>query len=116
MIRLCEPFRGLLYTPFYLIHALGAYEAEGLEVAQQTAPSPEAAALALLGGEADVIWGGPMRVMHHYGQNPECALVLFAEAVTRDPFFLVGREPNPDFSLTDLTRRRLATVSEVPTP
>ena len=28
MIRLGEPFRGLLYTPFYLIHALGYYEAE----------------------------------------------------------------------------------------
>lgn len=116
MIKLCEPFRGLLYTPFYLIHALGGYEAEGLEVSQETAPSPAEAALALLAGKVDVIWGGPMRVMHHYDRDPECGLVLFAEAVTRDPFFLVGRRPRPDFSLSDLAGLRLGSVSEVPTP
>ena len=36
--------------------------------------------------------------------------------VTRDPFFLVGRAPKPDFKLADLMGKRVATVSEVPTP
>ncbi len=116
MIKLCEPFRGVLYTPFYLVHALGSYEAEGLEVALETAASPAEAAQGLLAGRVDVIWGGPMRVMHHYDRDPECGLVLFGEAVTRDPFFLIGREPHPDFALTGLSDLRLATVSEVPTP
>ena len=44
MIKLCEPFRGVLYTPFYLVHELGAYEAEGLEVSLETARSPAEAA------------------------------------------------------------------------
>ncbi len=57
-----------------------------------------------------------MRVMGHYDRDPKCDLVLFAEAVTRDPFFLVGREPKPDFSFRDLAGIGLATVSEVPTP
>ena len=116
MIRLCEPFRGLFYTPFYLVHVLGAYVAEGVEVRLQTAPSPADSATALLEGKADVIWGGPMRVQHHYDRNPGCALVLFGEAVTRDPFFLVGRWPKPNCALRDLEGIRLATVSEVPTP
>ncbi len=116
MIRLCEPFRGLLYVPFYLVEALGAYEAEGLSVELHTAPSPAEAALALLAGDADVAWGGPMRVMHHHDRDPDCPLVLFAEAVTRDPFLLVGSTAHPDFTLNDLRELRLATVSEVPTP
>jgi NitT/TauT family transport system substrate-binding protein len=36
--------------------------------------------------------------------------------VTRDPFLLLGRRPNPRFALADLAGLRLATVSEVPTP
>jgi NitT/TauT family transport system substrate-binding protein len=36
--------------------------------------------------------------------------------VARDPFFVIGREPNPSFRPADLTRFRVGTVSEVPTP
>jgi NitT/TauT family transport system substrate-binding protein len=67
-------------------------------------------------GTVDVCWGGPMRVMETYHKLPGCDLVCFAEVVTRDPFLLMGREPRPGFTLADLTRVRLATVSEVPTP
>lgn len=116
MIRLREPFRGLLYVPFYLTEALGAFEDEGLDARLETAPSPAESVNALLEGEVDVCWGGPMRVLHHFDRDPECPLVLFAEAVTRDPFFLVGSTPNPDFNLSGLKGLRLATVSEVPTP
>lgn len=61
-------------------------------------------------------WGGPMRIAQTYHQVPGCDLVSFAEVVTRDPFILVGREPNTTFSMHDLLGRRVATVSEVPTP
>jgi NitT/TauT family transport system substrate-binding protein len=36
--------------------------------------------------------------------------------VARDPFFVIGREPRPNFRATDLAHVRLGTVSEVPTP
>ena len=116
MIQLGEPFRGLLYTPFYLTEALGAFADEGLDVRLETASAPPEAVQALLDGRMDVCWGGPMRVLHHYDRDPDCPLVLFAEAVTRDPFFLVGREQKPDFHLSALTEMQLAIVSEVPTP
>ena len=67
-------------------------------------------------GAVDVCWGGPMRVMQAYQQNPGCDLVCFAEVVTRDPFLLLGREPSPGFAPRDLLGVRVATVSEVPTP
>ncbi|MED6311714.1 MAG: ABC transporter substrate-binding protein, partial [Pseudomonadota bacterium] len=40
----------------------------------------------------------------------------FSEAITRDPFFLIGKTPNPSFDLRDLLDIRFASVSEVPTP
>jgi NitT/TauT family transport system substrate-binding protein len=57
-----------------------------------------------------------MRVMQMCETRPDCDLVCFGEVVTRDPFLLTGREPRPDFTLADLYGRRLARVSEVPTP
>ena len=57
-----------------------------------------------------------MRVNQLYQERADCDLVWFGEAVTRDPFMLVGRTPRPGFTLAALTRARVATVSEVPTP
>ncbi len=115
-ITLFEPFRNVFYAPFYAAHALDAYGEEGVEVRLETASSPAATASGLLSGEADVTFGGPMRILLTHDRDPGCGLVAFCEVVTRDPFFLVGRVPRPDFRMADLAGLRIATVSEVPTP
>ena len=79
-------------------------------------PAPTQTAEALLTGEADVSWGGPMRVMLHHDRDPLCRLVCFCLVVGREPFVLVGRTPRPEFRFSDLAALRVATVSEVPTP
>ena len=115
-ITLQESLRGLFYAPFYVALARDAYAAEGVEVRFVSSPRPGDAARNVMDGAVDVCWGGPMRVMQAYQQNPGCDLVCFAEVVTRDPFLLLGREPRPGFALRDLLGVRVATVSEVPTP
>jgi NitT/TauT family transport system substrate-binding protein len=115
-IRLYENFRGLLYAPFFAAHALGAYEAEGVAVELRESPEPGLGARQVLAGEAELTWGGPMRVLHLRETQADCDLVGFCEVVGRDPFSLVGRQPRPDFSLADLPTLRFASVSEVPTP
>lgn len=115
-IMLQESARYLFYAPFYAALALRAYEKEGLDV--RFVPSATAAygADSVIGGAADVAWGGPSRLLANYDKDPASPLVAFCEVVTRDPFFLVGRTPRPDMTLRDLQSVRLATVSEVPTP
>ncbi|NKB58873.1 MAG: hypothetical protein GKS00_21290 [Alphaproteobacteria bacterium] len=115
-ITLFENFRAVFYTPFYAAVALDAYGAEGADVRLEMSSDPETTANALLSGEADVSWGGPMRILHTHDKDPNCGLVGFAEVVTRDPFFLIGRDPRPNFTMKDLLDCRIATVSEVPTP
>ena len=115
-IRLYENFRGLLYAPFFAAHALGAYDAEGVAVELKASPEPGLGARQVLAGNAELTWGGPMRVLHIYDRDPGCDLVCFGEVVGRDPFSLVGRAPRPSFALTDLAGLKLASVSEVPTP
>ena len=115
-IVLQESLRGLFYAPYYAAFALGAYEAEEVEVRFADAPGFGNAPNGLFDGSTDVAWGGPMRVNQLYEERADCDVVCFGEAVTRDPFMLVGRTPRPDFAITDLASARIATVSEVPTP
>lgn len=115
-ITLIENFRAVFYTPFYVPIALGAYESEGVEVQIGTSPAAERTISALIAGDGQISWGGLSRLMQGLHRNPARAPVAFCEVVGRDPFFLVGREPNPDFGFTDLLNRRVAVVSEVPAP
>jgi NitT/TauT family transport system substrate-binding protein len=111
-----ETLRAVFYAPFYAALALDALAEEGLKVHLTSAPTPAQAARGLCAGAVDVGWGGPMRVMVTNETHPECDLVCFGEVVTRDPFFLLGPAPRAQFRLADLMGRRVATVSEVPTP
>lgn len=110
-ITLIENFRAVFYAPFYACAALDAYKAEGLDVTMKVS---EAAEKTLTTGE--VSWGGPLRVMKALDANPGGGYVAFCEVVGRDPFFLMGCTPNPRFTLNDLPGKRVAVVSEVPTP
>ncbi len=115
-ITLIENFRAVFYTPFYASFALNAYEAEGLDVQRIMSTQPAETMQLLLSGQGDVAWGGPIRLMAANNESPDFGLVIFCDVIMRDPFFLVGRQPNPHFQPQDLIDKKLATVSEVPTP
>jgi NitT/TauT family transport system substrate-binding protein len=115
-IVLSENFRAFFYSPFYAAYATGAFTDAGVEVVLKPSPSPEAAAKALRAGEVDVMWGGPLRVMIVQDREPGADLVCFCDVVARDPFFIIGARPKPDFKFADLVPLKFATVSEVPTP
>ncbi len=116
MITLYENLRTVVYTPFYLAIARGDWVREGIEVSVVTSPTTPETAQGLIDGRADVSWGGPMRVMTHHDADRDCPLVSFAQVVARDPFILVGREPNDRFRFADLIGLRVAVATEVPTP
>lgn len=115
-ITLYENLRTIVYVPFYLAIARGDWSREGVEVSVKTSPAMAETAQGLIDGRVDVSWGGPMRVMMHHDADRECPLVSFGQVVARDPFILVGREPNDRFRFADLVGRRVAVATEVPTP
>ena len=115
-VLLSESFRALFYAPFYAAVATGAFERAGVEVDLRPSSDPALASKALRAREVDVMWGGPLRVMMVRDAEPAADLVCFCDVVARDPFFVVGARPRPDFTLADLLSVKLATVSEVPTP
>ena len=62
-IVLIENFRAVFYAPFYAACALGAYEAEGIEVELKFAAELGKALQAVTAGAGQVSWGGPLRIM-----------------------------------------------------
>jgi NitT/TauT family transport system substrate-binding protein len=116
MITLSENFRALFYAPFYAAHAIGAYQAERVDVHLRDSGDPAATAADLRAGRIDVMWGGPLRVALTHAADPQSDIVCFCDVVARDPFFVIGRTPKPDFSFADLQGVRFASVAEVPTP
>ncbi len=115
-IRLSENFRALFYAPFYAAHAIGAYQAEGVDVTLLSSPDPARTVAALRNDEIDAMWGGPLRVMLTHAQDPAADSVCFCDVIARDPFFIIGHEPRPDFRVANLADVRFASVAEVPTP
>ena len=115
-IRLMENFRAIFYAPYYATHALGFYEREDLDVELLTSDAPGDSVPKLMDGTIHVTWGGPMRVMRAHDQDRHSPLVNFCEVVSHDPFFLIGKRGAKPFQLTDLSARKFASVSEVPTP
>jgi NitT/TauT family transport system substrate-binding protein len=113
---LYENFRALFYAPLYAAHAIGAYAAAGVDVALRASPDPASSAAALRAGAADVMWGGPLRVLLTHASDPASDVVCFCDVVKRDPFFIIGRIPRPNFRFADLIGLRFASVAEVPTP
>lgn len=115
-IKLIENFRAVFYAPFYAAPALGAYAAEGLDVTLEVSADAALTMQNVIAGVANVSWGGPLRLMFAREKLPEGDPIAFCEVVGRDPFFVLGREPNPGFTLADLLGRSFARVIEVPTP
>src|SRR5262249_57705772 len=104
-----ENLRGLLYAPYYAAITLGAYRQEKVAIELVSAPAPSQAADGLLNGTVDVAWGGPMRVMQTYDRRPDWDLVCVGEAGAREPFFFLGLEPRPGFTLSGLSHKPVAT-------
>lgn len=115
-ITLYESLRAVFYAPFYAAFSLGAYADEELDIRFERPARPELASRGVIDGTTDVAWGGPLRLLHFHDADPTTTITGFCDVVARDPFFVVGRTPKPDFRFRDLLGARFGVVSEVPTP
>jgi NitT/TauT family transport system substrate-binding protein len=95
---------------------LGVLEQEGIRVDLTTAASASELNDKLLQGEADLGLGGPIRTLELAEHGGQGRLISFLEVNSRDGFFLLARQPQPQFQWTDLVGRRLILFAEAPTP
>lgn len=115
-LTLLENFRSMFYAPFYASSVLGSYEAEGLDVDVKMTPQLGKTLDAVIAGQAEMSWGGPMRLLYALDANPQAGCVAFCEIVGREPTLLVGSTKNSSFNMTDLRGKAVGIFKEAPTP
>jgi len=115
-LRIMQRFHHLFYTPQFVVMHLGVLEQEGLRVELTTATSAAELNDKLLTGEADLGLGGPIRTLELAEHHSPGKLISIIEVNSRNGFFLLARESQPQFQWTNLVGRRVILFAEAPTP
>lgn len=97
-IRLVEVTHSLFYTPMYVALEKGFFEEEGLEIELINGKGADKVMAALLSGDADIGFMGPEASIYVFNEGREDYAINFAQLTQRDGSFLVGREPDPNFT------------------
>jgi len=101
-VTLNEVAHSVFYAPMYVAIENDYFTEEGLDVTLITGFGADKTMTALLSGEADIGFMGPESTIYTYQGGMEDYAVNFAQLTQRAGNFLVGRQPDPDFSFADL--------------
>lgn len=101
-IKVAEVTHSIFYAPSYLADALGYFEDEGLDVEIVLASGADKVTTAVLSGDVEIGFCGSEATVYVYNNGEKDYLVNFAGLTKKDGSFLVGREKNDNFKVTDL--------------
>lgn len=97
-VTVCEVTHSVFYAPQYAAINLGFFEDEGIEIELSNGQGADKVMSAVLSGNIDVGFAGPEASIYVYNEGKEDYTQVFAQLTKCDGSFLVGREPDPDFS------------------
>lgn len=101
-VTLNEVAHSIFYAPMYVAIENGYFKDEGLDITLVNGAGADKVMTALISGEADIGFMGPEATIYTYNQGASDYAVNFAQLTQRAGNFLVGREPDPDFTWEDL--------------
>ncbi|MEK3764317.1 MULTISPECIES: ABC transporter substrate-binding protein [unclassified Solibacillus] len=97
-VKVGEVTRSIFYAPLYAAIEEGFFEEEGLSIKLSTIPGGDKTMTALLSDGIDVALIGAETSIYVAGQNPNDAVINFAQLTQTDGTFLVARDKDVDFS------------------
>lgn len=97
-VTVCEVTHSIFYAPQYAAIHLGFFEEEGIELELSNGQGADKVMAAVLSESVDIGFAGPESAIYVYNEGKEDFPKVFAQVTRRDGSFLVGREPDPDFS------------------
>ena len=97
-VRVCEVTHSIFYAPQYAAIALGFFEEEGIEIELSNGQGADAVMAAVLSGNIDVGFAGPEASIYVYNEGKKDYTQVFAQITRRDGSFLIGREPDDNFT------------------
>lgn len=97
-VTLNEVAHSIFYAPQYAAIELGYFKEEGLDVNLVNGLGADKTMTAVLSGEADIGFMGSEASIYVYNEGNEDYVVNFAQLTQRAGNFLVGRDPNEEFT------------------
>ena len=97
-VKVGEVTRSIFYAPLYVAIEEGFFEDEGLDVKLTTIPGGDKTMTALLSDGIDIALIGAETSIYVASQNPNDAVVNFAQLTQTDGTFLVAREDVNEFN------------------
>ena len=97
-VRVCEVTHSIFYAPQYAAMSLGFFEEEGIEIELTNGQGADAVMAAVLSGNIDIGFAGPEASIYVYNEGKEDYTQVFAQITRRDGSFLIGREPDENFT------------------
>ncbi|MBO5352887.1 MAG: ABC transporter substrate-binding protein [Lachnospiraceae bacterium] len=101
-IQLTEVAHSIFYAPMYVAIEEGYFEDEGIELTLVNGLGADKTMTAVLSGEAEIGFMGSEASIYVYNEGAEDYVVNFAQLTQRAGNFLVSREAEEDFKMTDL--------------
>ena len=101
-VRLTEVAHSIFYAPMYVAIEEGYFEKEGIEVELVNGLGADKTMTAVLSGESEIGFMGSEASIYVYNEGAEDYVVNFAQLTQRAGNFLVSRESEPEFKMTDL--------------
>jgi NitT/TauT family transport system substrate-binding protein len=95
------------YSPLILTMAGGFLEREGLEYSYTVSTPARTATDAVLDGSVDVVQSAVAAAFPSVAKGKQPDVVHFAQINETDGFFLMGRQPDPNFSWSNLAGKNV---------
>lgn len=97
-VTLNEVAHSIFYAPQYAAIELGYFKEEGIDLTLVNGAGADKVMTALISGDADIGFMGSEASIYTYAGGAKDYAVNFAQLTQRAGNFLVGRQPDPDFS------------------
>jgi len=108
-IRINEVTHSVFYAPLYIAINKGYFAEEGLKIEITNGGGSNVSMNALIAGSADVILAGPETAVYVNAGGAQETPVVFGQLTQKDGSFLIGRNAEPNFKLTDLIDKEVIT-------
>ena len=97
-VTVSEVTHSVFYAPQYAAIQLGFFEEEGLELELSNGQGADKVMTAVLSGSVDIGFAGPEACIYVYNEGKEDFMQVFAQMTQRDGAFILGREPDENFT------------------
>lgn len=106
-IKVAEVAHSIFYAPQYVAHSLGYFKDEGLDVEINLASGADAVAAAVMSGDVQIGFCGSEQTIYIYNGGSKDYLINFAALTKKDGSFLVSRNKNDKFDISEVKGKHI---------